>query len=120
RAAYGGGDPRPSLRRLEARGAAGADRSPLTAAARGRNVEQRGPSMAFTPVVIVVSALLAAAPTEAPAEFEVIALQHRTVAEVLPQLLPLVGADAAIAGNGDQLFVRGSPEMVAAVRSRVA
>src|SRR5437764_826541 len=75
--------------------------------------------MALTPAIVIVSALLSAPPTEMPATFEVIPLQHRSVAEVLPQLLPIVGGGGAIAGDGDQIFIRARPEIVAAVKARI-
>jgi hypothetical protein len=75
--------------------------------------------MALTPAIVIVSALLSAASADAASTFEVIPLQHRSVPEILPALLPIVGAEGALAGNGDQIFVRASPEIVAAVKARI-
>mgnify|MGYP006287856865 CR=1 FL=1 len=46
----------------------------------------------------------------------VLPLRHRTVAEVLPVLRPLVPAPGSLSGTGDRLVVRTTPENLAAIR----
>jgi type II secretory pathway component GspD/PulD (secretin) len=51
---------------------------------------------------------------------EVIELKARTLDEVLPVVRPLVGADAAVTGMGNQLIIKASPAQVEAVRKLLA
>jgi hypothetical protein len=53
------------------------------------------------------------------ADIEVIQLQHRTAAELIPILRPAVGEGTALSGDGFRLIVRGTPAEIDEVRSTV-
>lgn len=63
-------------------------------------------------------AVLAAVATAAIAEnaLEIITLRHRTAEQVLPTLRPLLEPGATLTGQGNQLFVRTSPENLTDLR----
>ena len=51
---------------------------------------------------------------------EVIALQSRTVDEVLPLLQPFVGSDATLTGMGSRLVIKAAPRQVDEIRQLLA
>jgi hypothetical protein len=58
----------------------------------------------------------ALAPASAGSLIEVIDLQHRPAAEVIPLIGPLLGPEDAVTGTGFQLIVRAAPATIAQVR----
>src|SRR5262245_27031895 len=79
--------------------------------------------MRFPAVLVLAvfpSAALAAAPPASDAKpLEVVPLRHRTADDIRPRLLELAPQEAAIAGAGDQIFVRGTAEEIGEVREAV-
>lgn len=67
-------------------------------------------------LVIAAAVLAGAGVTYAQQSLEIIALRHRTVAQVLPVLQPLVEPGGTLSGSRGQLFVRASPANVAEIR----
>jgi hypothetical protein len=65
-------------------------------------------------------ATLFAPPVVHSESLEMIQLQHRTAAELLPILQPLWPGDAALGGTGDVLLVRADAATVAQLRAAVA
>jgi len=61
-----------------------------------------------------------AAAGAAHAELEVIALQHRTVEQVLPAVQPFVERGGAIQGMNGQIILRASPQNIAEIRRLIA
>lgn len=53
-------------------------------------------------------------------ELEIIPLQHRLVAEVLPLLRPLLAPDGTLTGNGNQLIIRTTPANLAEIKLALA
>lgn len=65
-------------------------------------------------------ALLLATTISVAADLTVIDLRHRTAADLLPVLEPLVGRDTALSGIDYKLLVRGSAADVARIREALA
>jgi type II secretory pathway component GspD/PulD (secretin) len=65
---------------------------------------------------VLLCCLAAGGAARADYPIEVIELKARTLDEVLPIVRPLVGADAAVTGMGNQLVIKASPAQVEAVR----
>lgn len=78
-------------------------------------MNKRPTSSLFAALVLCLQALSAGA-----ADLAIIDLQHRSAAEVLPVLRPLVGADVALSGTDYKLIVRGNPADVARIREALA
>jgi len=73
----------------------------------------------MTRTILAVS-LLAAGCALAQGELEVLELRHRSAAEVIPILQPLLEPGAVLTGQGDRLIVRASPRNLAEIRSVLA
>ena len=69
-------------------------------------------------LLLAISFLLCIAP--AWAELEVVALKHRSVEEILPVILPLLGKDEAASGMNYQLVLRASPHTLAQIKKMLA
>ncbi|MDZ4202532.1 MAG: hypothetical protein U1C96_10350 [Gallionella sp.] len=61
--------------------------------------------------------LLASLSSAAQAELEVVALKHRSAAEILPVIRPLLEKDAVASGMGYQLILRASPRHLRELKS---
>ncbi|KPK38763.1 MAG: hypothetical protein AMJ69_07525 [Gammaproteobacteria bacterium SG8_47] len=68
---------------------------------------------------LLLSALLLSCAGLAAAQaqkIEIIELQHRSAAEIIPMVRPFLDADAAVSGTGYKLIVRTSPDNLAAIK----
>jgi len=68
-------------------------------------------------LILVVALLAGIAQADS---IEVIQLQNRPAAEVIPVIEPMLDADGSVTGQGFQLFVRGSEQNLAQIRQLVA
>ena len=64
--------------------------------------------------------LLVCAPVRAELVIESIQLQHRTAADVIGILQPMVGKNGSITGTGYKLFIKSTPENIAQLKSMIA
>ena len=55
----------------------------------------------------------------AQTKLDIVPLQHRTPEQILPALKPLVGADAALSGANNRIFIRGDAATRAAVKQAI-
>jgi hypothetical protein len=73
------------------------------------------PRRALLPVPALLASLLGA-PSAAEYPLEVIRLQGRPSAEMVPLIEPFVGPGGAVVGSGDKLILRTSPERLQQIR----
>ncbi len=71
-------------------------------------------------LAVLLCCIAAGSGVRADYPIEVIQLKARPLDEVLPVVRPLIGADAAVTGMGNQLIIKASPAQVEAVRKVLA
>lgn len=69
---------------------------------------------------LILTLLIGGNAVAADSIVEVIALQHRPAAEILPLLQPLLGSDQQVVDNGYNLIVKTEPSQLPALRQLIA